>query len=181
MSGYLYLRYLATFMKRCLTTCVSSYLYGVCLPVRCLLSTMSAFLYYMYLPSCMISAQLYNVCLLEWCMLNVVMSARPCAVCSSMYMMSAYLSSVCLAKWFLPTRTMYDEEMFGDRNVASSELCPPVRSGRFTWMEQPCLVRTSRYQLQKKKNIASCEDWTHDPWFTRPVLYHWAKEAFYYF
>ena len=26
-------------------------------------------------------------------------------------------------------------------------------------------------------NFASCEDWTHDPWFTRPVLYHWAKEA----
>ena len=24
---------------------------------------------------------------------------------------------------------------------------------------------------------ASCEDWTHDSWFTRPVLYHWAKEA----
>ena len=29
---------------------------------------------------------------------------------------------------------------------------------------------------------ASCEDWTHDPWLsdgqdTRPVLYHWAKEA----
>ena len=28
-----------------------------------------------------------------------------------------------------------------------------------------------------KKIIASCEDWTHDPWFTRPVLCHWAKEA----
>ena len=25
--------------------------------------------------------------------------------------------------------------------------------------------------------VASCEVWTHDPWFTRPVLYHWAKEA----
>lgn len=25
---------------------------------------------------------------------------------------------------------------------------------------------------------ASCEDWTHDPWFTRPVLCHWAKEAY---
>ena len=28
-----------------------------------------------------------------------------------------------------------------------------------------------------KKITASCEDWTHDPWFTRPVLCHWAKEA----
>ena len=27
------------------------------------------------------------------------------------------------------------------------------------------------------KITASCEDWTHDPWFTRPVLCHWAKEA----
>ena len=25
--------------------------------------------------------------------------------------------------------------------------------------------------------IASTEDWTQDPWFTRPVLYHWATEA----
>ena len=30
---------------------------------------------------------------------------------------------------------------------------------------------------RKRKKNASCEDWTHDPWFTRPVLYHWAKEA----
>ena len=33
-----------------------------------------------------------------------------------------------------------------------------------------------------KKNIdvshdASYEDWTHDRWFTRPALYHWAKGA----
>ena len=28
-----------------------------------------------------------------------------------------------------------------------------------------------------KKVDASWEDWTPDPWFTRPVLYHWAKEA----
>ncbi len=28
-----------------------------------------------------------------------------------------------------------------------------------------------------KKYFASCEVWTHDPWFTRPVLYHWAIEA----
>ena len=27
---------------------------------------------------------------------------------------------------------------------------------------------------------ASCEDWTHDPWFTRPVLCHWAKEALFH-
>ena len=30
---------------------------------------------------------------------------------------------------------------------------------------------------EKRLPTASCEDWTHDPWFTRPVLYHWAKEA----
>ena len=29
----------------------------------------------------------------------------------------------------------------------------------------------------KSKRIASCEVWTHDPWFTRPVLCHWAIEA----
>ena len=28
-----------------------------------------------------------------------------------------------------------------------------------------------------KKMFASTEDWTQDPWFTRPVLYHWATEA----
>ena len=28
-----------------------------------------------------------------------------------------------------------------------------------------------------QSSYASCEVWTHDPWFTRPVLYHWAKEA----
>ena len=27
------------------------------------------------------------------------------------------------------------------------------------------------------KIVASSEDWTFDPWFTRPMLYHWAKEA----
>ena len=33
--------------------------------------------------------------------------------------------------------------------------------------------------LQEKKysNKAPCEDWTHDPQFTRLVLCHWAKEA----
>ena len=28
-----------------------------------------------------------------------------------------------------------------------------------------------------KKILASSEVWTHDPWFTRPVLCHWAIEA----
>ena len=27
------------------------------------------------------------------------------------------------------------------------------------------------------KDLASNENWTHDPWFTRPVLCHWAIEA----
>ena len=27
------------------------------------------------------------------------------------------------------------------------------------------------------RNTAPCEIWTHDPWFTRPVLCHWAKGA----
>ncbi len=30
---------------------------------------------------------------------------------------------------------------------------------------------------KKEKNNASSESWTHDPWFTRPVLCHWAIEA----
>ncbi len=29
----------------------------------------------------------------------------------------------------------------------------------------------------KKIELAPSEVWTHDPWFTRPVLYHWAIEA----
>ena len=29
----------------------------------------------------------------------------------------------------------------------------------------------------RKRRDAPCEVWTHDPWFTRPVLYHWAKGA----
>ena len=28
-----------------------------------------------------------------------------------------------------------------------------------------------------RATVASCEDWTHDPWFTRPELCHWAKDA----
>ena len=31
-------------------------------------------------------------------------------------------------------------------------------------------------EITRKKN-ASDGDWTHDPWFTRPVLYHWATQA----
>jgi hypothetical protein len=31
--------------------------------------------------------------------------------------------------------------------------------------------------LLAASKTASYGDWTHDPWFTRPVLYHWAKEA----
>ena len=30
---------------------------------------------------------------------------------------------------------------------------------------------------ERKRWDAPCEVWTHDPWFTRPVLYHWAKGA----
>ena len=30
---------------------------------------------------------------------------------------------------------------------------------------------------EKKKFLASTEVWTQDPWFTRPVLCHWAIEA----
>ena len=35
------------------------------------------------------------------------------------------------------------------------------------------------FELDHGQNsgIAPCEVWTHDPWFTRPVLYHWAKGA----
>ena len=53
-------------------------------------------------------------------------------------------------------------------NQARSLLCPesnpPVL---FIKLEDWC----------SKSGFASCEVWTHDPWFTRPVLYHWAKEA----
>ena len=43
----------------------------------------------------------------------------------------------------------------------------------------------SMYQIAHENNkkyfplTASREDWTLDPWFTRPVLYHWAIEADY--
>ena len=39
--------------------------------------------------------------------------------------------------------------------------------------------RLSSAECIEKKNWfdASSEVWTHDPWFTRPVLYHWAIEA----
>ena len=39
------------------------------------------------------------------------------------------------------------------------------------------MVESFKKLMLTKKSTASCEDWTHDPWFTRPVLYHWAKEA----
>lgn len=39
------------------------------------------------------------------------------------------------------------------------------------------MVCKKKESLGVKKKAASCEVWTHDPWFTRPVLYHWAKEA----
>ena len=32
-------------------------------------------------------------------------------------------------------------------------------------------------QFETIKIYASSESWTHDPWFTRPVLCHWAIEA----
>ena len=32
--------------------------------------------------------------------------------------------------------------------------------------------------LRLQKSFASNEDWTHDLWFTRPTLCHWAIEAF---
>lgn len=35
----------------------------------------------------------------------------------------------------------------------------------------------SSMRISWRKISASCEVWTHDPWFTRPVLCHWAKEA----
>ena len=50
----------------------------------------------------------------------------------------------------------------------------------------PPIKKKHLLSIQKQKmnnfptlqnHIASCEDWTHDPWFTRPVLCHWAKEA----
>ena len=33
------------------------------------------------------------------------------------------------------------------------------------------------YETDNWKIDASSEIWTHDPWFTRPVLCHWAIEA----
>ncbi len=35
----------------------------------------------------------------------------------------------------------------------------------------------SRYNYGLKNFQSPSGDWTHDPWFTRPVLYHWAMEA----
>ena len=50
------------------------------------------------------------------------------------------------------------------RSLPCPESNPPVL---FIKLEDWC----------SKSGFASCEVWTHDPWFTRPVLYHWAKEA----
>jgi hypothetical protein len=68
--------------------------YQVCIPVLYLPPfILSAQLY------CMMSAYLYNVCSMLWCL--------PICVLSVNYMMSAYLFYVCLAVWFLPTHMMF--------------------------------------------------------------------------
>jgi len=35
-------------------------------------------------------------------------------------------------------------------------------------------------RTKNKNSLASCEDWIHDPWFTRPMLY-WLKRRRYWF
>ncbi len=88
LPGYLYLKCLATFMKRCLPTClVSAFLYDGCSVPR--------------LHFCIVSSSLYAFCstllddvrLLVWCILNVVMSARLCAVCSTIWCLPTYIIS----------------------------------------------------------------------------------------
>jgi hypothetical protein len=64
--------------------------YDVCIPV-------------LYLHSCVISVQLY-VCLLVWCTLNGMMSARLCDACSTIWCLPTY--NVCLVVRFVPTRMM---------------------------------------------------------------------------
>ena len=54
-------------------------------------------------------------------------------------------------------------------DLKSNGLCPR----RF----EPCQLRRYFFKFFKWQNIASCGVWTHDPQFTRLVLYHWAKEA----
>ena len=43
---------------------------------------------------------------------------------------------------------------------------------------QTVFVRAVAIPTEAKTHFASNEDWTHDLWFTRPTLCHWAIEAF---
>jgi hypothetical protein len=104
-----YLRCLATFTKRCLTTCVSVYLYDVCLPVWCLLSTTYTCIipFFLYdLLNFRMSTNLYDVCFTLWCLFYYIMSAYLYNVYLAVWfllpvMMSAQLYQVCLPVWCL--------------------------------------------------------------------------------
>ena len=43
---------------------------------------------------------------------------------------------------------------------------------------QTVFVRAVAISTEAKTHFASNDDWTHDLWFTRPTLCHWAIEAF---
>jgi hypothetical protein len=120
----------------CLSTCMmSAQLYVVCLPEWCLLSCMMpAYLYDvfstewkmfahpydvclpLYLPTCMMSVNLYYVCLRVKSRLNCKMSAYwhnyylpvLCLTTCTVHMMCGYLvpRDVCVPVWYLATRIM---------------------------------------------------------------------------
>ncbi len=120
MSGYRYEAmsfYLCVFLPVwCLPSFLKSAQYDVCMPVLYLPSSMlSAQLYDVCLlvcwtvwclPACMLSVQLYDVCLPIWCLPNCMISSYPYGVCSTVSCMHtclifAQLYDVCLPVWCL--------------------------------------------------------------------------------
>jgi hypothetical protein len=148
MFGYLpvYLRCLATFGKLWPTTCVSSYLCGVCLPVWCLLSTTSAFLYYIFLPvwflvNFMMFAYLYDGVI-------TVKSARLCPVSSTIWCLQ------CLPIWGLPS-CMISSYPY---DVCSTASCLPT-----------CLMFSQLYDIRLPRGVwYTCTVWCL-PTFTDDV------------
>ena len=54
--------------------------------------------------------------------------------------------------------------------LTSLKVCKDIFDSQENW-------KKDSFYDWRYKNTASTEVWTQDPWFTRPVLYHWAIEA----
>ena len=84
-----------------------------------------------------------------------------------------FLCRICFFSWFnlIPDnrRCVFDvKDAFTYNSLRSKN-----------WLHVYIIEKLFIFKMEIRKIFASNEDWTHDLWFTRPTLYHWAIEAFY--